>query len=141
MRFNKEGILFVLQYLNELRRGEHIEQHLSYLERPLATRRGGGIHAPFENPALLATEITDRMEQCGIDGLILLAMGCWGEKEQSLAKYFGMPEWSVTKRYKRALAYVASGPARRWHDTKKRKGETYQEFRMRRGKNEALLSR
>ena len=135
MRFNKEGVLFALQHLNELRRGEHIEQHLSYLERPLATRSGGRPHAPFENPVLLAAEVEARLEQCGLDGLILLAIECYGESEERLARYFRVPEWSIRKRAKTALAYVASGADVRWHDTHdkkgklKREGETYQEFK------------
>jgi len=70
-------------------------------------------------------------EKCGQDGLILEAIEAWGKSEESMAKYLKMPVWSVHKRAKQALSYVASGPARRWHHTPKRKGEDYQAFKKR----------
>ena len=97
-------------------------------------------NAPFITAAECAAEVEERMEQCGIDGLILLAIECWGETDTALSKYLNIPIWSIKKRYKRALGYVASGPARRWHDTSRRKGETYEQFKSRpkKGKRDDL---
>ena len=87
--------------------------------------------APFETAADYYIEITSRLERCGTDGLILEALESWGKSPSSLTSYFGMPEWSIRKRRKSALGYVASGPARRWHNTKKRKAEEYKDFKRR----------
>jgi hypothetical protein len=131
--FTRQTVRWVIQNLGSLRSGYWPADASNYIDIPIG-KRTASRKAPFITPVECAAEIADRMEKCGIDGLILLAIECWAESEASLAKYLGMPDWSVKKRYKRALAYVASGPARRWHDTKKRKGETYQEFRMGRKK-------
>ena len=88
-------------------------------------------NAPFITAVECAAEVTERMERCGVDGLILLAIECWGETNLSLSRYLNIPERSIIKKYKRALRYVASGPDRRWHTTKKRAGETYEQFKSR----------
>ena len=90
--------------------------------------------ASFVTAVECAAEVTSRMEKCGVDGLILLAVECWGETDTALSRYLNIPIWSIKKRYKRALRYVASGPDRRWHTTKRRKGESYQEFKKRKKK-------
>ena len=88
-------------------------------------------NAPYMMAIECAAEVTSRMEMCGIDGLILLAIECWGETDTALSRYLNIPIWSIKKRYKKALGYVASGPDRRWHTTKRRKGETYEQFKSR----------
>ena len=130
IRFTRQQALWLIQNLGSLRDGYWPPESSNYIDLPLG-KRTASRKAPFITPVECAAEIESRLEKCGMDGLILLAIECWGEREASLGKYLGMPEWSVRKRYKRALAYVASGPARRWHDTKKREGETYQEFKNR----------
>lgn len=67
----------------------------------------------------IAIEIEARLEKCGLDGLVLLAIECWGESEASMANYFRMPEWSIRKRAKNALRYISG-----W----KRKKQSYKEF-------------
>ena len=130
IRFTRRQCLWLIRNLPSLREGYWPPEASTYTDLP-GSKKTGKHKAYFETPIDYAVEISSRMEKCGIDGLILLAIECWGESEASLAKYLRMPEWLVRKRYKRALAYVASGPARRWHDTKKRKGESYQEFKRR----------
>ena len=129
--FTRQQACWVIQNLGSLRAGYWPPEASSYTDIPIG-KRTPGRQAPFITPIECAAEITARMEKCGIDGLILLAIECWGESEEALAKYLGMSERSVRRGYKKALYYVASGPDRRWHDTRKRKGESYQEFRIRR---------
>ena len=131
IHFTRKTAQWVIQNLGSLRSGYWPPEVSSYIDIPIG-KRIAGRQAPFITPVECAAEITTRMERCGIDGLLLLAIECWGESEASLAKYLGMSEWSVKRGYKKALYYVSSGPARRWHDTKKRKGESYEEFRIRR---------
>jgi len=130
LHFTRQQARWVIQQLTTLRDGDWPAEASSYTDIPIG-KKTTSHKAPFITAADCYIEITDRMERCGIDGLILLAIECWGESDASLAKYLNMPEWSVRKRYKRALLYVASGPARRWHNTKKRKAESYQEFKSR----------
>jgi len=135
VHFSRKTARWVIQNLGTLRTGFWPPEASSYIDIIPIGKRTAGHKAPFITPVECAAEITSRMERCGIDGLILLAIECWGESVDSLAKYLRMPEWSIRKRYKRALAYVASGPDRRWHDTKKRKAETYGQFKSRRKVN------
>lgn len=128
--FTRATALWIIQNLGSLRAGYWLPEASSYIDIPIG-KRAAGRKAPFIIPVECAAEVSSRLEKCGMDGLILLAIECWGESEETLSKYLRMPEWSIRKRAKRALAYVASGPARRWHDTKKRKAETYQEFKNR----------
>ena len=92
--------------------------------------------APFTTPVEYAAEITIRMERCGLDGVMLLAMECWGESVEALARYFSKPQWSIVKGANQALRYVASGPSPRWITTKKRGGIHYEAFRKGGKRNE-----
>lgn len=123
MNFNKEAIIFVLQHIKELRQGEHIEQHLSYLERPLATRGGGLYHASFENPCLLAGEVANRLAKCGRDGFFVKVYYCLEESEETIARAFSLPVEEIRNEIISALAYVSN----KWPKT-----EPYQRFRSRR---------
>ena len=126
IRFTVKQTLWVLQNLDSLREGVWPPDFLEVMGRGRGPRR-----APFETPIFYAAEIQLRMEKCGIDGLILMAIECWGMTIDSLAAYFQMPEWSIWKRRKRALGYVASGPSRRWLDSKKRTAESYEDYKRR----------
>lgn len=130
--FSHKTALWVIQNLGSLQAGYWPLEESGYVDSP--GKRAISSQASFITPIECAAEMTSRLERCGIDGLILLAIECWGISVDSLAKYFKMPAWSVRKRRRRALSYVASGPARRWHDIKKRRGETYQEFKATWGK-------
>ncbi len=125
--FDRKITLWLIQNLGSLRAGYYPSEPSGYTD---TTPIGKNLShkAPFITAAECFIEVSTRLEKCGIDGLILLAIECWGENETSLSRYLRMAEWSVEKRYKKALSYVASGPARRWLDTKKRKGQTYREW-------------
>ncbi len=130
IRFNRRTTLWLIQNLGTLQEGKWPPEASNYVDIYV---QHSSSKAAFVTPIEYAAEILTRMEECGRDGLILEAIECWGKSAESLAKYFKMPEWSIMKRRKAALAYVASGMDRRWHDTKKRKGKSYAEF-LRRSK-------
>ncbi len=125
IRFNRRSALWLIQNLGILLGGRWPQEASNYVD--IYAKRSSS-KASFVTPIEYAAEIELRMEECGEDGLILEAMECWGKSEESMSKYLGIPVWSVRKRLKSALAYMASGPDRRWHDTKKRQGKTYREF-------------
>jgi len=100
-------------------------------------RKKGGKEGYFVKPIEIIAEVEQRLEKCGLDGLILEAVECWGKSFTSMASYLKMPEWSIKVRRNNALTYAASGPARRWHNVKKRKSETYHEFKRRRKREKA----
>lgn len=131
IRFNRVTSLWLIQNLDILRGGKWPPDVGNYVDR-YGQRTAS--KAAFTTPIEYAAEIESRMEECGIDGLILEAVECWGKTDDSLSKYFKMPAWSIRKRLKNALSYVASGNDRRWHNTNKRKGKTYREF-LERNKN------
>ena len=133
IRYTRNHCLWLLHNLVELRNGQRwlVDPH----QAESTSQPNPSSNANFVAAIEFVAEITERLEHCGRDGLILLAMECYGESEYSLSKYMGIPAWSVLKRSKSALSYVASGMNRRWHDVKnkdgtmKRKGETYAEFK------------
>ena len=127
IHFSRQTALWLIRNLATLRAGEWPPEATSYIDLPLGKKSASG-KAPFITPIEYAAEIETRLEKAGIDGLILEAIECWGKTVESMASYLSKPEWSIRKRRKRALAYVASGPERRWHNTKKRRGETYKQF-------------
>ena len=129
IRFKVREALWLIQNLGSLQAGHWPPDASNYVD--ILGKKSGRHKAPFETAAEYYAEITDRLERCGQDGLILEAIESWGKTEESMAKYLKIPEWSVRKRAKRALGYVASGPARRWHNIPKRAAESYQEFKER----------
>lgn len=129
--FTRATTLWLIQNLGSLRTGYWPPEASNYIDIP------GGNHskkAPFTTPIEYAAEIESRLEKCGIDGLILEAIECWGKSESSMANYFKRPLWSIMKSYKLALRYVSSGPARRWLNSRKRIAVSYKEFKATRGK-------
>lgn len=126
VHFSIRTARWLIQNLGSLRDGHWPPEASNYIDIP--GTKSSQRRAPFATPIEYAAEIETRLEKCGLDGLVLEAIECWGKSLASMANYLRKPEWVVRKRCKRALRYVASGPDRRWHDTKKRKGETYQQF-------------
>lgn len=129
IRFTKQQVLWILKHADLLRDGCWPPEPAPSGYTDLLRIRKKGSEAYFAKPIEIIAEIEIRLEKCGLDGLILEAIECWEKTEESLSKQLNMPQWSIRKRRKGALAYVASGPDMRWHTTKKRKGKTYKEFR------------
>lgn len=128
--FSRQQVLWLIRNLPTLREGYWPAEASSYIDIPIR-KKTRSTQAYFETPIDYAVEIQARLEKCGLDGLILEAIEGWDKSVASMAAYLRKPEWSIRKRRKNALGYVASGPARRWHDTGKRKAETYEEFKKR----------
>ena len=129
IRFKVREALWLIQNLESLHLGYWPPDASNYVDRQGINKRMR--KAPFETAADYYIEITDRLERCGIDGLILEAIESWGKSVSSLAKYFNLEEYTIMSKRKRALGYVASGPSRRWHNTKKREAESYDDFKLR----------
>ena len=130
IRFIRKHCLWLLHNLSTLRNEQRWpHQETGYIDQP-----GGHSHsqrAPFLTPVEYAAEITTRLEKCGIDGLILLAIECWGESPDTLARYLGMMPITIKRKGKSALRYIASGPVRRWINSRKRLAESYHDFKRR----------
>ena len=129
IRFKVREVLWLIQNMESLQNGHWPPEASNYVD--IFGKKSGRHKAPFITAADYYIEITDRLEKCGQDGLILEAMEAWGKSAESLSKYLGMPVWSVFKRRKSALGYVASGPGRRWHKSTKREPESYKDFKKR----------
>lgn len=120
--FRHRQMLWLIEHLPELREGQWPANPVGsgYIDLPLVRKgKARSRKAYFEIPTTIVAEVEVRLEKCGIDGLILLATECWGESEQSLAKYLGIPPWSVRKRANNALRYISG-----WE----RKNQSYKEF-------------
>ena len=134
IRFDVDTARWLIQNLSQLESGHWPPEASNYIDIPGTKSRGH--RAPFATPVEYSAEVKSRMEKCVVDGvldgLILEAIESWGKSPESLAIYFGMTEWSIIKRAEKALRYVASGSARRWHKTSKRAAKTYPEFKRKR---------
>ena len=122
IKLNKEGVILVLTYLKDLRQGERIDQHLSYLERPLAIRQGGH-EPPFMNSVLLAGEVEVMLKKCGIDGFLCKVHYGLDESKESLSKDLGLSLDEVDRGIRTALKYISY----KWP-----KEQGYREYRWRR---------
>ena len=131
IRFTRREALWLIQNLQILGSGLYPPEASNYVDIQGKTGRH---KAPFETAADYYAEITSRLEKTGVDGLILEAIESWGKSVTSLSRCLDMPEWSIIRRRSNALGYVASGPARRWHKSKRRAAESYGEFKRRRQK-------
>ena len=127
IRFTIRQSLWLIQNLAILQVGHYPPEASNYID----TGGKRGNKSPFETAADYYIEITERLERCGQDGLILEALESWGKSDESMAKYLKIPVWSIRKRMKSALGYVASGPVRRWLNSPKRAASSYQEFKNR----------
>ncbi len=108
--FRRRQMLFLIKNLPQLREGYWPANpaESGYNDLPgIKKGRAGRHHAYFEIPASIAAEVETRLEQARIDGLILEAIECWGKSEESMARYFRMPVWSIRKRAKNALRYIS----------------------------------
>lgn len=120
--FHHRQILFLIKNLPQLREGcwPANPAGSGYIDLPMVKKGKTRSHKSyFEIPTGIATEVEARLEKCGIDGLLLEAIECWGKSEQSLAKHLGMPVWSIRKRANNALRYVSG---------LNRKNQSYKEF-------------
>ena len=90
-------------------------------------------HAPFENACLVAAELGIRIKRCGLDGFLAEEKYIKGLEEAEIAKARYLDIGEVFSRINKVLGYCASGRKARWITTKKKKGQTYQEWRRNRG--------
>lgn len=132
--FNKEQVLWLLAWLLSIREGNWPPDHryTGYTDA-LGVTKTRSHRAPFEASCQVAAELDVRIRACGQDGEMLNAYYCHGLEVSRIARLVKMDEGQVSRRIGRALRYIASGPDRRWHDTPKRKAQTYQEFISHRG--------
>lgn len=114
--FRRKQMLFLIKSLPELREGHWPvdPDRSSSVDLPMIKKgKAGRRTAYFEVPASIAAEVEARLEKCGMDGLVLEAIECWEKTEASMAKYFGVPEWSIRKRAKNALRYISGWERRK----------------------------
>ena len=130
IRYIQKHCLYLLHNLPVLSSGYWPTQHSGYnIDAGIKSQRSH--KALFTTPIEYGVELTDRLEKCEIDGLILLAIECWGESVESLSRYLRKPEWAIKKSRKNALRYISSGSVRRWINSKKRRAESYHDFKER----------
>ena len=106
IRFTRAQVLWLIKNLATLRSGYWPTEPSSYVDLPLRkkTSKSG---AYFTTPVEYAAEIESRLEQAGINGLILLAIEGWDVTVASLASYFRVSGWVIQRRRRQALAFVA----------------------------------
>ena len=124
--FNMKQVLWWLGWFSFLSEGQWPPEHRETgYTGGKATR---SYRAPFEAVSLVFAELDARIRACGQDGEILLVYHAYGMEACRIARLVRLDEEQVERRTARALRYIASGPARRWLNTPKRKGQDYHEF-------------
>ena len=139
--FNTKQVLWLLGWLLFLGEGSWPPEHRETGYTDVGRMKSRSHRAPFETAAVVHAELDARIRACGQDGEMLLAYHCYGMEAIRIARLVKMDEERVMRRIKRALRYIASGPDRRWHDTPKRKAQTYQEFISHRGPAKQVYAR
>lgn len=103
--FTRRQCLWLIWHLPELQNGDWPVDAATYdLYIGKVTVKS---KAYFTTPVEYAAEIESRLERAGLDGLVLLCIECFDMSRASLAAYFRVSEWVMTRRRKRALTFVS----------------------------------
>lgn len=117
---------WILENIHTLRRGEWPDSIPSgYTALP----GGHSQRAPFENPCLLAAEVSIRISRCGMDGYLVEEKYYNGLSEDEIARKRHLPINRIIRTINKVVWYVSSGRVPRWKDTRWRKGQTYEEWK------------
>ena len=121
-------IIWLLEHLKELEDGYYPRdpRETGYTDAP--GKRQMRREAPFIMPAEIYAELTARIDYCGLDGKLVYNNYVDGMEIDQLSKAYKLDFYEVIKRINRCLNYITSGHDRRWHDNKKRKGITYEDW-------------
>ncbi len=90
--------------------------------------------AYFTNACQVRAEVWIRLGKCERDGYMVIAHYC-GLDNELIAKLTQLDIGQVERGINNALSYISSGPDMRWHDTEKRKGVSYKDWRGHRRTN------
>ena len=90
-------------------------------------------HAPFETAVLVIAELEIRVKRCGLDGFLWEEKYIRGFDEPQIAQNRCLDERTVFSRINKVLGYCASGRKPRWITTKRKKAQTYEEWKRNRG--------
>ena len=121
--FHSRHMLFLIKHLELLREGvyPHDPYHSGYTDEPMPKkRRRTSHHAYFETPCQLASEVERRLENCGLDGIMLLLLYTYNWSEEIIAKYYRISVEEVKFRAEAVLKHISgwnykARPYRRWH--------------------------
>ena len=136
-QFRHEHICWLLEHLPLLKAGY-------YPPDPASAISPGGrqFHAgaSFETARGIYVELIERLERCGLDGLLLVVKEGLGLDDYELGDFLKQPGGKIRKRTNTAMRYI-SGRNRKWTKRGKWDPITYHEFRhYHRGKNTATQS-
>ena len=120
---------WLLRHLPLLREGcwPGSPKSTSYTEAPIS-KRVIKAKSYFQTSIEIIAEVAVRLEHCKLDGLLVEANYTWDKSIDSLVKLTDIDFYDVVRRISRALNYISSGTARRWHTTEKRDGISYAEW-------------
>jgi hypothetical protein len=126
LRYDRAGVEWIICHAETLKRGEWPGGlSTEYLDTPISSGRSN--RAPFENPCLIIAELEIRVKRCGLDGF-LAEEKINGKTEEEIARDRYLDIDYVRRRINKVLWYCSSGRIARWIDTRKRKGQTYEEW-------------
>lgn len=113
IRFDIDDVPWLLEILPQLRDGRYPEPATGPVDEPPANSKRSE-HAPFEDVALLAVEVEERLTACERDGVLLEACYTFEMPVEKAAVLVGELPDRTMRRLDSALKYIASGWCRRW---------------------------
>jgi hypothetical protein len=127
IRFDREGIDWILNYAQTLKEGMWPDPESSgYTEIPGGKRANH--RGPFENPCLAIAELEIRIKRCGMDGFLVEEV-INGKDEERIARERHLDIDYIQRRINKVLWYCASGSKPGWLPTRWRYGMTYEEWK------------
>jgi len=110
--FKHEHNIFLMENLSALKEGHWPREPVNSYTDPGINIRSRN-RAPFEIPCQFAAEIENRLEQCGIDGIITKLSICYDESSETIAAHLNLTTGEIQKRINRCLNYI-SGYCAKW---------------------------
>ena len=101
--FTREQVLWLFEHLPSIREGNWPSRPSNYTEPNV--QKSPSRYAPFETPIQIAAELLVRLENAGQDGAMCKMEFVYGEPEETIARHWRLPTWTVERRIARALNY------------------------------------
>lgn len=116
LRFTRSQILWLIKHLPTLRQHQYPPdpRETGYIDPGTIVKRGKP-RAPFETAALLLAELEEKIEACGMDGLLLEMVYCLAPTDQTadvtalmshIGKALGLSVDAIDNSCLRAIRYL-----------------------------------
>lgn len=102
----RKQTIWMLKHLRELREGYWPSRPSSIIDLGLVDRKVRST-TTYEKAIKWAAKITNRLNMCGVDGLLCEAYFNWGKTEEQLAKYANVDKEEIRRRIIAVIKYIS----------------------------------